>query len=145
MMLVSSSGWAHSPITLIFTALSAVYGAAPALAAAPSSTASADNRSTPSRLTSLSLTLAPLRTTSNTKPIPAFRGVSSPVGGTLHQRAYRCRTDVRRAHASSERPRRADARRRPREQLRPLRRGPHGRGNADRRHHAARRPGGRAR
>src|SRR5215210_1364177 len=36
MMLVSSSGWAHSPITLIFTALSAVYGdggaAAPGIA-----------------------------------------------------------------------------------------------------------------
>src|ERR1700741_752711 len=78
MMLVSSSGWAHSPITLIFTALSAVYGAALALDPAPSSTASADSRTKPVRLTSLSLTLAPLRTTSNREPIPAFRRLSSP-------------------------------------------------------------------
>ena len=78
MMLVSSSGWAHSPITLIFTALSAVYGAALGAGAAPSSTAKAATRTTPNRLTSLlpprSHLFARLRTRNL---FPAFRLVSS--------------------------------------------------------------------
>jgi hypothetical protein len=59
MMLVSSSGWAHSPITLIFTALLAVYAARAGAAAASAMTSATRN---PNRLT-----LIPLkRTTSNT-------------------------------------------------------------------------------
>src|SRR6478609_85018 len=58
MMLVSSSGWAHSPMTLIFTASLAVYGAAEAAGTTHSAIAMAN--STPKRLTP-----APLRTTSN--------------------------------------------------------------------------------
>src|SRR5689334_7192495 len=55
MMLVSSSGWAHSPITLIFTALSAVYGAAFAAGAALSATAATAASATPIRLKPLLL------------------------------------------------------------------------------------------
>src|SRR3954453_10609852 len=53
MMLVSSSGWAHSPITLIFTALGAVYCAARAAGAQPTATAVSAARTTPKRLTSV--------------------------------------------------------------------------------------------
>src|SRR3954447_7703763 len=54
-MLVSSSGWAHSPITLIFTALSAVYWAALAAGAAPSATATKAASATPIRFKPLLL------------------------------------------------------------------------------------------
>src|SRR3954449_3972164 len=58
MMLVSSSGWAHSPITLIFTALSAVYWAALATGAALSATAITAASATPIRFTPLLLLCA---------------------------------------------------------------------------------------
>src|SRR3954451_23887551 len=85
-MLVSSSGWAHSPITLIFTALSAVYWAALAAGAAPSATATKAASATPIRFKPLLLlvcrhTLEPVRTGSNRlnrrHAIPAFLGLSS--------------------------------------------------------------------
>src|SRR3954462_15665492 len=85
-MLVSSSGWAHSPITLIFTALSAVYWAALAAGAEPSATAAIAASATPIHLTPLLLvcshTLEPPRTASNRRNrrhgIREFLGVSSP-------------------------------------------------------------------
>src|SRR3954453_6147250 len=55
MMLVSSSGWAHSPITLIFTALGAVYGlGADAFppTAPTTATSAAATKIAPKRLTS---------------------------------------------------------------------------------------------
>src|SRR3954447_24172934 len=86
MMLVSSSGWAHSPITLIFTDLSAVYGAALAPGAAPSATAAAVARTTPKRLTSDFLlqlsgphTRAPDRTDSHRTAFVRYWGVWSAV------------------------------------------------------------------
>ena len=110
MMLVSSSGWAHSPITLIFTALSAVYGAA----FAPGTAAKNDRRAPqgPRRNVSSPLILAPLRTTSNSlRPyvIPGFRRVSSSRATTLINRenARRRRHLGRPARRARERVRRA--------------------------------------
>src|SRR6478672_9274394 len=88
MMLVSSSGWAHSPITLIFTALGAVYCAARAAGAQPMATAASAARTTPKRVTSVPPPLldqpSHVRTLSHDfeHAIPGPIPVSSRRGGT---------------------------------------------------------------
>src|SRR3954454_12372200 len=144
MMLVSSSGWAHSPITLILTDLSAVYGAAFAPGAAARATTAAVARTTPKRFTSplpppmrVALTLAPLRTTSNrdlANVIPGFGSLSSQRGYPLTSRAVGVsRCSRRGARRARERPRRAAPESGPAGPVRALRRRAHGDGQVDRR------------
>src|SRR5689334_10084121 len=116
MMLVSSSGCAHSPSTLILTDLSAVYGAAFATGAPARMTATAIATTTPKRFTSSlpprsewpshSHLFTQLRTAKRSYVIPAFNALSSRVATLGTSASPRCpRCPCRRARRPRERER----------------------------------------